>query len=126
MLLKTIMLFVIGLLLVGCYYDNEEELFIPIPGTGGGSCDSTVVMYSTTIAPIMTSYCTRCHRAGRTDGGVNVDGYAQVLTYVNNGGLLGSIRHDNGFNPMPTSGSKIPACDIQKITAWIDGGAPNN
>lgn len=119
------LLFVLGLLLVGCYYDNEEDLFIAIPGSGG-PCDSTAAMYSTTIAPIMTTYCTRCHRAGRTDGGVNVDGYSELLAHVNNGSLLGSIRHEAGFNPMPTSGSKIPACDIQKITAWIDGGAPNN
>lgn len=125
MLRKTILIGILCLVFVSCYYDNEEELFIPIPGSTG-SCDSIAITYSGTIAPIMTSYCTRCHRAGRTDGGVNIAGYAQLLPYVNNGQLLGTIRHEAGNNPMPPSGGKIPSCDIQSISAWIEGGAPNN
>ncbi len=123
--LKITTLTLLIIALAGCYYDNEEDLFVPV-AVGGNTCDSVAVTYTTSIAPIMTNYCTRCHRTGRTDGGVNIAGYAQLSVYVNSGQLLGAIRHDRGFSPMPSSGTRIPACDLQKITTWIAAGAPNN
>ena len=85
-----------------------------------------MVTYSTDIAPLLTSYCTRCHRVGRTDGNVNLEAYDRVLTYANNGTLLGSAGRQPGSSAMPPSGGSIPACDLQKLTAWVEAGAPNN
>lgn len=120
-LLSTLFLF----LLTACYYDNEEDLFQYVD-QGSASCDATMVTYTTNIAPLLTAYCTRCHRVGRTDGNVNLEGYDRVLTYANNGSLLGTAGRQPGFSAMPPSGGSIPACDLQKLTAWVEAGAPNN
>jgi hypothetical protein len=82
--------------------------------------------FTSEIAPILTAYCNRCHQDSRTDGNVNLQGYDRVSPYANDGSLLGSTKHDVGFAAMPPSGGVIPACDIQKLTVWIEAGAQNN
>lgn len=86
----------------------------------------TSAAYTADVVPILTAYCTRCHRNGREDGGVNLEGYDRVDRYVADGSLLGSTRHAAGFAIMPPSGGMIPACDIEKLAVWIEAGAPNN
>lgn len=120
---KYIIIPLLAILLSACYYDNEEELF---PAQANVTCEATMATFVTDVSPILVTYCTRCHRVGRTDGGVNLEGYDQVLPFVNNGSLLGSVKHEGGFNAMPPSGGMIPGCDIQKISLWIDAGAANN
>jgi hypothetical protein len=31
-----------------------------------------------------------------------------------------------GHNNMPKNGTQLPACDINKITRWVNEGAQNN
>jgi len=38
--------------------------------------------------------------------------------------IIGAINHDDGFSPMPKGGSKVSDCDIDKMTQWINDGAP--
>ncbi len=118
-----LMLFSIAVLWQGCYYDNEEELYQHVQDE---PCNVTTATYAADIAPILLAYCTRCHRNGREDGGVNLEGYDKVKPYVNDGSLFGTTNHDAGFSPMPPSTAKIPACDIEKMRLWIADGAPNN
>lgn len=114
-----------GFLLTACYYDNEEDLFQYVD-QANVDCEVMTAEYTADVVPILTAYCNRCHRDGRTDGNVNLEGYDEVSPYVNDGSLLGSTKHEAGFFVMPPSGGLIPACDIQKLTAWIEAGAPNN
>lgn len=111
---------VLVLLLTGCYYDTEEELY---PATG--NCDTLNVTYSNTIAPVMLANCVMCHSGSAPSAGISLDTYDNVKIYANNGALSGSMNHSPGFSPMPKGGNKTDACTLLKLQAWINGGMPN-
>ncbi|MEK7253943.1 MAG: hypothetical protein AAB316_04310 [Bacteroidota bacterium] len=120
--LLKILIFAAAASIGGCYYDNEEELY---PDTGG-DCDLANVTYGGTILPILQSNCFSCHDAANNNGGVTLEGYANLKIWVNNGYLLGAIRHESSFAPMPQGETKLLDCTIQKIEKWVSDGAPNN
>lgn len=105
-----------------CTYNNEEELYGNLPGT----CDTTTVSYATDILPLLQSNCYGCHSQAASMGGINLEGHSRVKLFADNGRLLGAVSHAPGFSPMPKNGSKLPACDINKIRRWINMGTPNN
>ena len=113
-----------ALTISGCYYDVEEELY-----PSSSNCDTSAVTYSGFVKTTMESFCYVCHSqtAGPSSGGgIVLEGYNEIKAYVDNGKLLGAIRHDQGFSPMPKSGSKLSDCTISRIEAWVNAGAPNN
>jgi hypothetical protein len=123
--MKRILGIVILILLIGsCYYDKEEILY-PVDLN---SCDTSNVTYAGSISPILLQYCTMCHGSNfaTSGGGVNLNDYANVKTYVDNGKFIGTIKHDTGFSPMPKGGGKISDCNITIIEKWINSGSPNN
>ena len=107
-------------LFTGCYYDKEDELY--------GNCDTTNVSYSQTITNILTNYaCLNCHGNPTSNGApFSLTTYANVKTQVDANRLFGAINHQTGFAPMPQGAPKMNQCDINKVKAWIDAGAPNN
>lgn len=108
----------------GCYYDTEERLYPKI----SSPCDDTVVTFSSTVTSILHS-CQTCHsnsNATSSGGGVKLQNYADVVTLINNGKLMGSIRHDNGYIAMPQGGGKLSDCEINQLQKWIDNKTPNN
>lgn len=108
-------------LLGSCYYDNEEALY------GITTCDSTVIgTFAADVLPILDARCNNCHAGSSPSGDIALDTYTEVVKYVNNGSLVGSIRHASGFSAMPRNSGKLNPCDIQKITSWVDAGAANN
>lgn len=107
----------------GCYYDVEEELY---PGNNA-PCTVGTVTFSTTITGILSSYgCYGCHVGSFPSGEVNLQGYANVQSIAQSGRLLGAISHAPGYTAMPQGLPKMAQCDINKVKAWIDAGAPNN
>ena len=70
--------------------------------------------------------CTNCHSGPNPEGGFPLDSYTGVKTKIDDGRLWGSINHLAGFAPMPHGAAKMNQCDINKIKAWMDAGAPNN
>ena len=107
------------LILTGCYYDVEEELY--------GTCNTSNVNYSGTVNGILNSYgCLGCHTGATAGGNIRLSSYTEVKSRVDDGRLMGAIEHMNGFSPMPQGASKMSACDINKIKAWITAGSPNN
>lgn len=123
--MKRILLFTAGFFLLGlssCFYD-KADLIYPQPTT----CDTATVTYSGTVAPILTTSCNGCHGGTAAAGaGIKLDTYASVTTWVTNGRLLNSMLHNGQASPMPKGGSKLDACTLNKISAWITKGAPNN
>lgn len=110
------------LTLVGCYYDKEEELY-----GANGACSTEGVTYSITVAGLLNSYgCLGCHAGPIPEGNINLQGYTNVQAVAASGRLYGAISHAPGFQPMPKGGNKMSSCDINRIKAWIDAGAPNN
>ena len=118
---------IIKIMLVGfvaiftsCYYDSEEDLY---PASG---CNTTNLSYVANIQPIFERNCYSCHSAAANTANVTLEGHSNLMNHVNSGRLLGAIRHESGFTPVPQSASKLIACDIAKIEQWIADGSPNN
>lgn len=105
--------------MAGCYYDVEEVIY-------PNGCDTNDITYSQDVRNILESNCLTCHDALSQNGNVNLEGYDNVKIYVDNGKLLGTIRHEDGFSAMPQGASQLASCTINKIQAWVDAGAPNN
>lgn len=112
---------ILGLIFnLGCTSDSEEDLF---PG-----CDSTNVSYSDDISRILeNSGCYNCHnQQGVSYNGVIVDYYDGVKAVVDDGRFYNVTHHIPGSPQMPQGGDKIDDCNLAKIRAWIEDGAPNN
>ncbi|HRO45702.1 cytochrome c [Agriterribacter sp.] len=86
-------------------------------------CDTVGMKYSRDILPIIAANCYSCHANGIVNGDVSLDGYANLKIQAGNGNLIGVITHANGYPPMPDNGGKLSDCEINKIKAWIAGGA---
>ena len=112
------------LYLTGCSKTSADKL------TGGNTvCDTTNLKYSVQIVQILSDNCYECHKgSGIVTSGSNVDlgSYAGVLGHVQNGDIRSAITHDGRVTPMPYQRPQLDACDISKILAWINAGAPNN
>jgi hypothetical protein len=67
-----------------------------------------------------------CHNAASNFGNIKLETYEQVVQRVEDGRLLGAIRHESGFSPMPQGNPKLSDCQIAQIEAWIDEGYPQN
>ena len=126
------MVLVYSLTLVSCSKDNEKNLTNPGGGTdttgtgGGGSCDTVNMKYAANVQPIISSNCYGCHGNGNVSGGVSLDSYSKLKTQVDNGNLIGTITHANGYPAMPQGGAKLSDCNINVIKDWIARGAQNN
>ncbi|MCB9262274.1 MAG: hypothetical protein H6607_07865 [Flavobacteriales bacterium] len=109
-----------------CYYDVEQELY----PTNSTSCDTSNITYSVTIKGILlNNACMGCHNQtvfASSGGNVNLDGYSNVKSYIDNGKLLSSIVQDGKASFMPKGGAKMGACSLLKVQTWINAGAPNN
>ncbi|HEX5001049.1 MAG TPA: hypothetical protein VFW78_01005 [Bacteroidia bacterium] len=105
-----------------CYYDVEEELY-PNVNT---SCDTTGVTYTNSIVPVLSANCYSCHNQGSAQGGVILDDYLNVYAHATDGTLLGAIRWDAGYKPMPQGGAKLNDCTIKIFETWVNAGAPDN
>lgn len=98
------------------------------PNTTGcaPNCDSNNFAFAAGIQPLLNQYCTGCHSGAAPSGGVTLNNYSGVSTVANNGKLLGVIRHQPGFPPMPQGGNQLSACQIRQVEKWVAAGAPNN
>ena len=111
-------------LAAGCTYTQGSPDALPTP------CDADLqsVTYSRVISPIFDANCRQCHgsNVAATLGGSHDFGDYQKISRYPEVGLLGSIRHDPGFVPMPKGQARILECDIRRIEAWIAAKKPNN
>ena len=112
----------LGLAISSCKYDNAETLYPAEP------CDTTMITYTLTIAPIISFNCLNqdCHGGSATVSGIPLDGYENLKATVDSERLLGAIRHENGYSAMPKNTTSLIECDIEKIEKWVADGAPNN
>ncbi len=90
------------------------------------ACDTANVSFAADVQPILSTYCLGCHSGGSPQGGIALNGYANVLLQANNGRLVGSIDHLPAFSPMPQGQSKLSDCNIALIRNWVAQGASDN
>lgn len=111
--------FYVTLLLAGvlsCRQESKQEL---------DPCFAENVTYTNFVSGILQSYgCTGCHNNSSQPNGINWQGYANAKTSALGGRMYGAITHAAGFSPMPKTGGKLTDCEIKKVKAWIDAGAP--
>lgn len=111
----------------GCYYDSQEFLYPQI----NNSCDTTNVTFSGSVAPILSNNCLSCHSnnsAAAFGNNIKLQDYADVKLRVDDGKLIGSIKHTSGFKPMPypAGNAQLESCKLTIIQKWVNAGAPNN
>ena len=90
------------------------------------SCDTSVFTFSQAVLPIMNTYCKGCHNPASLGGGVDLSTYNTIKAAALNGKLIGTIKHQAGFAPMPKGGNKLDDCQVKQIEKWMASGAPNN
>lgn len=109
-----------------CYYDKTQ---LQYPAT---TCDTTNVSYNVDIVNILDANCQACHKGSASSSGINLYDYATIKSLALDGkymygSLLSSVSYLGGNpNPMPQGRSQLSACDINKISAWVNSGAPGN
>ncbi len=94
--------------------------------TNNTTCDTSSVTFSQTVMPILENYCVGCHSGAAPSGSIGLENYTGVLVTVNDGSLLGSIKHLSGFTAMPQNADALSSCEIAKIERWINDGAQDN
>jgi mono/diheme cytochrome c family protein len=117
-----ILFVVTTLYLEGCYYDRFNELH-PLDGYVN-TCDDTLPdNYQSVTRNIMLSNCTSCHNSNVRQGDVVLETYSQVKQHATSGELMGAVRRQNGYLPMPPDAA-LRDCDIEQLQQWINNGMP--
>ena len=119
---KWCLLIILPIIIVACYYDNEETLY---PETD--VCDTIEISYSSDIVPILSTNCYTCHsNINAPDFGSNIslEDYADVSNRSFD--ILGAISHEDPYTPMPKDRIKLDDCLINKFEAWVNQGSPDN
>jgi mono/diheme cytochrome c family protein len=93
--------------------------------TESTECNSVNVSFSSTVLSITQSNCAGCHNAATPSGNITLSNYTNISTVATSGQLLGAIKRQSGYQPMPPSYSLTP-CQIEQIESWINGGKFNN
>ncbi|MCB9263024.1 MAG: hypothetical protein H6607_11675 [Flavobacteriales bacterium] len=81
-------------------------------------CDSLAITYNGHIKAIVDAKCNTsgCHAAGA--GGFILGTYAQVKAAAETPKLLGSIKHESGYEAMPQGAAKLDSTTIQMFECW--------
>ena len=107
-------------LLLACGSPEEETVDCQIPEQ---------VSYKVDIVPILENNCYRCHSedkyASKADGNL-LEGYAALKKKVDNGALIPSIFHEDGYVNMPYKEPMLDTCLLITIKTWVEQGALDN
>jgi hypothetical protein len=113
---------VILILVAGCYWDNVEELFPDV-----GHCDTLDVSFTSDVVPILRNNCFSCHSNTNSPdfaNGLSLEDYEDVSAMSDR--IVGAIKHNDGFFPMPQGNEQLDSCQIETIEAWVNQGSLNN
>jgi len=115
-----------------CYNDKYDKLYPATTTTT--TCDTSgTVSYKNDILSIVSTNCyspgNGCHdAAGAQTSGYDYTTYTALAGNAADGSLVTDINFTptRGHNNMPKNGTQLPACDIEKITRWVNEGYPDN
>lgn len=105
--------------IMACGGEDEPT---PTPVT----CDTEDITYTNYAKDILDASCATsgCHNNTSFASGFSLEDYDNTVLALAFNRTIGSINHDSGFSPMPKGASKLDDCTIEKLTVWIDNGAP--
>jgi hypothetical protein len=89
-------------------------------------CDTLNMSFAGHIQPVLQQYCTGCHGGSIPQAGINLSNFTGVSAVIPGNRLLGAVKHQSGFKPMPPAGNPLPDCRVRQLEAWINQGAKNN
>ncbi len=121
--MKVYFLLFLSTVVTSCYYDSKEYLFSEV----NDSCDTTNIGFENTVNPLLATYCLNCHSNASATGsgnGIRLEEYADVKTSAVDGSLLGAIRHEASYTPMPIGGSKLDDCSVRQLELWVEKNYP--
>ena len=84
-------------------------------------CSNKTLTYSTDIKPIIETSCAKCHNTNNK-AGYNFLTLESVKKAAQDGHLLGTIKHEKGYDAMPRMAAKLPQESIDKIECWMNNG----
>jgi mono/diheme cytochrome c family protein len=87
------------------------------------ACGAGTISFASDVQPILQNNgCVGCHSSGQP----TLNAHPGFKAAVESGRLVGAIKHEAGFKPMPQGGSKIDSCSIATLEAWISQGMLDN
>ena len=113
----------LGITLVwsGCKHEPIEPQDPPPPDPPTPTeCDTLNVTFTGSILPIFQVNCLGCHSGLNPYYGLDLTNFDHLAAIIKNGSLVGSVKHAEGFYPMPKAGAKLTDCDIRKIEILLN------
>jgi hypothetical protein len=107
-------------LAAGCTKTSQEALM------DQKLCAKDTISFHEDIAPMLHSNCLPCHSASQASGSIILETYDDISGLAGTGYLLGVIKHDPGYLPMPNNGGQLSNCQIKAVETWINQGTKNN
>lgn len=81
--------------------------------------------YTADIKQILDANCgTTCHSAEKKKHGIDLSSYEPSKESASRNSFMGSIRHEDGFEPMPANHAKLDDATIEKLSCWVKNGMP--
>ncbi|MBT4793485.1 MAG: hypothetical protein HON90_18070 [Halobacteriovoraceae bacterium] len=101
-----------------CTPTEPQQQTEPLPQTSSEEPTNEVVNWVLDIQPLLKDRCTNCHNVGMAAK----DWTDYELVKAASERILGSIKHENGFMPMPIVGDKFTGEQVSLFQAWVDTG----
>lgn len=77
--------------------------------------------YAADIKPIFENHCNNCHSNGGR-GGYDFTITDDVMRAAKSGALLGAVKHQSGYDPMPAKAPMLDQATISSLECWISNG----
>lgn len=111
--------------ITGCSYHKAD---IEYPQA---QCDTAIVRFGVEIKAILDANCKECHYEGNDISKINLYNWPTIHSLATDGNfvrgtLLTAVLQTGEVTPMPKGRPKISDCEINKIRAWVNKGAPEN
>ncbi|MEE9437507.1 MAG: hypothetical protein V3V14_00820 [Saprospiraceae bacterium] len=93
---------------------------------GDDECKTEDLTYTNFGKSFLNGNCASsgCHDSDALPAVGKMDNYENAKTFIDFGRIKGAINHLEGFSNMPKGGDKLSDCNISKLEAWVDAGAP--
>jgi hypothetical protein len=104
-----------------------------LPSATQPAAQGSTVSFANDILPIMESRCINCHGGDRTEKGLILKSYTDVMSGSENGPVVtpGDAADSKLVElivnqKMPKRGPKLTPPQVELITEWVNQGALNN
>ncbi|MEI6767169.1 MAG: hypothetical protein WCM76_16180 [Bacteroidota bacterium] len=103
----------LGVLLTGCYNDNEESLYANYNNLSStASCDTVNLTYTSQIKAILDANCISCHNTGSGHAAI-LDTPADVMSAASGWNL-----YDFSGNSNHTGNVNLDNCSKKQLRIW--------